>query len=54
MKELYLVSVWGSRLVDFKEYYDEKEIKAIQKFLYDLKKYDAIDYIPYIEFEKKQ
>ena len=53
MKELYLVSVWRSRLIDFEEYYDEKEIEVIQKFLNDLYKHDVIDCVPYIEFEKK-
>lgn len=53
MKELYLVSVWRSRLIDFEEYYDEKEIEVIQKFLNDLYKHDVINSVPYIEFEKK-
>ena len=53
MKELYTVSVWESRLTTFEKHYTEEDIKAIQKFLLDLKKHDVINRVPYIEFEKK-
>lgn len=54
MKELYSVSVWDSRLTTFEEHYSEEEIETIYKFINDLKKYDVISRVPYIEFEKKQ
>lgn len=54
MKSRYFVSIWENRLSYFEEYYDKKEIEAIKKFFNDLKKHDVVDYVPYIEFEKKQ
>ena len=54
MKELYLVKVYGDSYSEYEEYFDEKEIEIIQKFLNGMDEHDVATYdVPLVEFEKK-
>lgn len=53
MKKLYLVSIFGDSESHFEEYYNEEEIKVIEKFINDMIKNDVPSYdYPLIEFKE--